>query len=155
MCDRIHPNLITTLTNITCLIPIYYTYIKSDFITLFHLIFVSLASIVSHLAENHKHNMPGLLDVSSRTSYILNKIDVLGSLMLVQRLLYLYLQKYGRTLHPLLLNLSQTLMLLIPFPFGIISEYNSKTMYPYLQFHPIWHLTIFPAIANFLYHFIY
>src|SRR5665648_393423 len=88
-------NLITAITNAPCIYPIYLSYAKSDYITTSILSFVSVASIVSHLAENHKHGMPGLFNISTNTSYILNRLDVFGAIMTGMRITYLYYQKFG------------------------------------------------------------
>ena len=57
-------NLLVSLTNLTCLLPLYTTIINKDYYTFMSILFVSLASVISHLVENHKHGMPGYIGYS-------------------------------------------------------------------------------------------
>ena len=156
--NNISPNFITAVTNITCCIPIYYSYINSDIKTMVAISLVSIASIISHLAENHKHGMPGCLNMTHQQSFLLNRLDVLGCLVTIMRFGYLYWKKYSWSLSPLLKNPIRLLCLIAPIILLRISEYDNmnKNLRPrYLFFHSLWHLTIFPSMAYFLNFFIY
>jgi hypothetical protein len=148
-------NLITAITNITCIFPIYRTYKRNDKITALTLSFVTIASIVSHLAENHKHGMIGLFDVSQHTSWLLNRLDVIGSILTIGRLSYLYYIKYGLNIIP---NTIQWCLMLSPLIFLRISEYdkyNAELRDMYLVTHSIWHLSVFISMDYYLKNFIY
>lgn len=67
-------NLLVAVTNLPVILPLYYTWINSDFLSFFVITFVGIFSFVSHLAENHKHGMPGLFAISTSTSYVLNRL---------------------------------------------------------------------------------
>ena len=156
--ERIN-NVITAITNITCIFPIYKSFMYGDWITTGILSFVSIASIISHLVENHKHGMIGCFDVSNNTSSLLNRIDVVGSVMTFGRLLYLYYQKYsGRCIGPIIYSPWTWFMMFIPFLFLMISEhdkYNPRNRKLYVVTHSVWHLSVFASINYFLNKFIY
>ena len=132
-------NLITTLTNIPILLPIYQSYVFRDYVTTFCITFVFIASTISHLIENHKHGMPGAIPtISPRTSYIRNRLDVLGCAIVSIRFLILYIKYTPR------LPYSEILFSALSLAVAALSEhdkYNPNTKwYPYLAFHPLWHL---------------
>ena len=87
-------NLLVSLTNLTCLLPLYTTIINKDYYTFMSILFVSLASVISHLVENHKHGMPGYIVTTKLTSYYWNKLDVFGCLIIICRLSYLFYNNY-------------------------------------------------------------
>ena len=151
-------NLITAFTNITCIFPIYRALIQGDKVTASVLGFVSMASFVSHLAENHKHGMIGLFDVSQNTSWILNRIDVLGSILTIGRLMCLYYVKFGLNLSPVISNPIQWFLMLLPIVFLKISEYdkyNASLRDMYLVTHSMWHLSVFLSMDYYLKNVIY
>ena len=78
-------NLFLALTNLPILYPIWRSYQENDLLTFYLLCFLGVASFLSHLVENHKHSMRGI-GFSPRFSYFLNRLDVLGSLLLAARL---------------------------------------------------------------------
>ena len=63
-------------------------------ITFYCILYVSVLSFISHLVENHKHDMPGV-GFPKKFSYIMNRLDVLGCLIVLYRLVDLYITKYG------------------------------------------------------------
>ena len=67
-------NLILAFSNIFAFYPVYYSYIKNDIITMLIILAVSIASVISHLFENHKHGMPGM-QFSKTIIHFLNVID--------------------------------------------------------------------------------
>lgn len=140
-------NLITAITNITCIFPIYRTVIQKDWIMTGILLFVSIASVVLHLAENHK-------DVSTDTSWLLSKFYVAGFIMTIGCLIYLYYMKFDTDLKPMTSNP----ILLFPLLFLRISEYgkyNSELQDIYLVTRSIWHLSVFLSIDYYLKNLIY
>lgn len=146
-------NIIVSLTNLPCLLPIYTALKANDFITSGIITFVSVGSIVSHLIENHKHGMEGLPNVSQEMSYYWNRIDVLGSILTIGRLSWLYYQKYQFKLPS-----NHFYILLLPLIFLRISEYdkynvNLKLMY--IVTHSLWHLSVFYSMYHYLNTWIY
>lgn len=69
-------NLIVAVSNFPAIYPIITCYQNQDYITLITIGFVAIASLLSHVVENHKHGMPGI-GVSNQISYLLNRFDVL------------------------------------------------------------------------------
>lgn len=146
-------NLFMALSNLTCILPIYTSWRFKDGKTCLCLCLVSTASFVSHLVENHKHGMPGFFPEMKRSvSYAWNRIDVLGCLILISRLLYLYVNIYGLILEVQLLPLS------LPILLNLISEYdqyNPDLKIRYLCLHSLWHLMVFINLNIFLTTYIY
>jgi hypothetical protein len=157
MLDRWY-NLITTVTNITCVFPIARSIIQKDWITAGVIGFVAIASAVSHLVENHKHGMVGFFQVDPHTSWLLNRVDVFGSIMTIGRLLYLYYKKYDMNLVPMKSRPIEWFLMLLPIVFLRISEYdkyNKELRSMYLVTHNIWHLSVFLSMDYYLKNFIY
>lgn len=141
-------NLITTLTNLPMLVPIAKAYQHNDTATFYAILYVFAASFISHLVENHKHGMPGFYPVSTNTSYFWNRLDVLGCFIVGTRFLYLYL-KYSPSVTFIDITLT-----IIAFLLNAISEYDKYNpdlkWFPYLTFHPIWHLAAAYLMNRFL-----
>ena len=151
--NAIIPNLLTAGSIFPCVFPIWCALAAGDIITACCLIFVSVASVISHLWENHKHGMKSITPINKSTSIILCQIDKFAAICTIIRLIYLYVQIYGFDFSRLL---SYPLMFL-PFLFLFVSEYdkyNPKLKWMYLATHPIWHLTAFIAMDFFLKTFI-
>lgn len=150
-------NLLVALTNVPCVIPILTSLKQRDYVTATCVAFVSLASIVSHLFENHKHGMPGL-GLSPTVSYYLNRADVIGCIVVVTRFLQLYTRNYGSSITPILQNKSILVAFLVSFFCLRVSEYTYSAKYKwslYIPFHSLWHLSIFPLMSAFLDRIIY
>ena len=150
-------NIIVALSNVLSFYPIYISYFKRDYITTSLLSFVSTTSFISHLIENHKHGMPGI-GFSKKMSYIMNRFDVLGCIMVSARLLYLYNSKYNFSLKIIKNNKFKFLLMASPFILGRISEYdkyNTALKTRYIITHSLWHLSIFVSLGKFLNNFIY
>ena len=133
-------NLLTTITNFTAYFPIRTAYLNGDYLTAGIVGFTALSSAISHLFESHKHRMWGF-GTSPRTSYLLNRMDVLGVGLTILRVVYLW-YKSGLGLglitgHPLLVNAG-----LLAFACNYLSERDPGYTY-YLPLHCIWHLSIF------------
>lgn len=138
-------------------LPIYTAIINNDYLSATAIGYVATASLISHLIENHKHGMVGI-GLSQKTSYFLNRLDVLGCLLAGIRLLYIYYDKYGFNTTIIMQNKVQLLCYLLPLLPLCISEYdkyNPKLKIMYIITHAIWHISIFLIINSFLKQFIY
>jgi len=143
-------NVIMAASNIGCIQPIMTALQHNDTITLSVLIFVSLASTVSHLFETHKHGMYGF-GVSKELSYFLNRLDVIGCVMLVSR--FLYISPDFR-----MIQFNHIVILTIAFIVNIYSEHdahNAERKYKYMLFHCVWHFLIYKWMNVFLKTYVY
>lgn len=151
-------NLWMCLNNLPALLPISIASHYNDRITAGCITFVSSMSAISHLLENHKHGMPGFISISKSCSYFFNRLDVLGSIMTITRFMYIYYQKYGMSVDPLIKNKGIVLMALLSMLCNMISEYDNQNVFlknRYLLLHSIWHITIYPIMYLYLKNIIY
>jgi hypothetical protein len=136
-------NLIVAFTNITVILPIITALQNKDHLTAVIIGFTGIASFISHLFENHKHNMPGIYPVSKKCSYILNRFDVFGVFLIGLRFAYMYYQKYNMTLNMEILPYLSVIAL------NLLSEYdkyNPALKTRYIVLHSLWHLSAFYSI---------
>lgn len=150
-------NIFVALSNFPCIFPICLTFINKDYLTCGLISFVVSASFSSHLVENHKHGMPGI-GFSKQVSYVLNRVDVFGCLLIGSRFAQLYYLKYGLSIDIIMKNKYVFLTYCLPFILGRISEfdkYNSKLKNIYIMTHSLWHISIFMTMNAFLLNFIY
>lgn len=143
-----HENVFMALSNIPIIPALLLTY-QHDNITFIALLFVGIASSISHLVENHKHCMKGI-GCSVRTSYVWNRLDVLGCVMVLARMLYLiYVNCTAFTT-----AIAMLFILLVPiYACNIISEYdkyNPQRKRQYILFHSLWHAMIYIWLYGFL-----
>ena len=138
-------NIFVASTNIFVVYPIFECYLARDYLTASVLAFVGFFSFVSHLAENHKHGMPGVLGVDRCDSYLLNRLDVLGVILTVLRVGYVFLNGIQMTFifiyeYPYLLFAFFVLVF-----FNLSSEFDKTpdTKYLYVFLHSVWHIGIF------------
>lgn len=133
-----YDNLLTTFTNIPMIMSIYLAYSNSDYMTMLCITFVMYFSFSSHLVENHKHNMTGLKRVSSRMSYFLNRMDVLGCLIVACRFCYLF-NEYDP-----LIPFDELFLGCVGLSLNYISEiekYDPEFKWKhYIPLHSLWHL---------------
>lgn len=144
--DRME-NLLVASTNLPILLPLYLSYENGDYITGSSLLFLGIFSFISHLFENHKHCMPGF-GLSKKISYILNRLDVLGCIILGPRLLYF------AYLNSVILSWNKIIILLILGFLNFASEYDKTTLEfknRYILLHSLWHIGIFIWIYVFLF----
>lgn len=141
-------NIFTTVSNITCLIPLYYSIKRKDYISAIAIFFVSMASTISHWVENHKHNMKGN-GYSKKVSELWNKLDKLGVFLVSVR--FLTLIKSSDHMYQILFkNKTAFVYLISSFSCGFISEADHHSpgwKKCYIVTHSIWHLTIYPLMA--------
>jgi hypothetical protein len=143
-------NIFVANTNLLVLYPIIVCLNAQDFVTAYTIGFVGFASFISHLAENHKHGMRGV-GFSIQTSFLLNRLDVLGCILLIIRLAQLYYTRHGLTLSISNLHIIQILFVIT---LNLISEYdnqNIKLKSRYIITHSLWHISVFITIGN-MYH---
>lgn len=137
-------NIIVAVSNIPALLSISLSLEHNDYITAFSILFVFIGSVVSHLLENHKHGMPGILNVSPTTCYLWCKVDVSGCLIVGSRFIYLL---YSKNCIDIFYNNQYMIYWLITaLSFNLISEYdkyNSNRKYIYIPCHIMWHINIF------------
>lgn len=144
-------NVLVALSNFPVLNVISLAYHKNDMITLAVVSYVGLASFLSHLFENHKHGMSGIY-FSSKTSYILNRMDVSGVILTVLRFMYLYYEKYSTDISILFNHQCLVYFALFGLILNIISEYdkyNPDLKWLYIPTHMSWHIIIFICMAEF------
>lgn len=130
-------NILLALTNVIGLIPVYSCYVRGDIPTALILFYTVTFSFLSHLVENHKHDMIGI-GLSRRHSYILNRLDVLFCFITLFRFLQVYniFRDYR--------FVTFTLKLLI---INLISEYYTPR-HMYVITHSIWHVGIYLLMNN-------
>ncbi|AKI80017.1 hypothetical protein QJ850_gp682 [Acanthamoeba polyphaga mimivirus] len=150
-------NLIVAISNFPALFPIGLSLLKKDFITFGIITFVSTASFISHLIENHKHGMSGI-GFSQRTSYVWNRLDVLGCVLSIARFSYLYYNIHGLSVVSIVNNKWLFAMIIPAFILLRVSEYdkynpNLKTRY--IITHCMWHVCIFNLMYYFLKNIVY
>lgn len=145
-------NIIVAITNITALLPIITTWNRGDYVTMSCIVFVAIASFISHLFENHKHGMPGLMStISPRVSYLLNRFDVFGVTLTALRFFWLIVHHcdvYWFVQHASLL-----VLLCLCSGLNVYSEYdkyNPDLKTGYIITHSMWHLSIF-VLLHYLY----
>ena len=136
-------NILVAITNFPVLYPIKVCIKSGDYLTASTFLFVGLASFFSHLVENHKHDMPGILGISPETSYLLNRLDVLGVCLVLARVSYLYLSS-------IFLHLDLLALFLLSSCFNLLSEYSGTVKNRYIVLHSIWHISIFCLSGIFL-----
>lgn len=144
-------NLVVAITNITVILPLYSMYLKGDYVTFFCVFYVGLASFISHLFENHKHCMPGIYKISSRNSYRLNRLDVLGVILVGFRFIILFYQMKNKIMQILIDNMDLIYKLLILISLNLYSEsdkHNPNFKTKYIISHSLWHIGIFIYINN-------
>lgn len=144
-------NVIVAFTNFPVILPLETAWKNNDITSFFVILFVGVASIVSHLAENHKHGMPGLFTISKSRSYLLNRLDVMGVYITLLRFLYLYFTKFGLSTQFIILNYKLCCALICSFMLNIISEYDKtqNTKNIFIVTHSLWHIFIFILMDKF------
>lgn len=146
-------NIVNAASNLPVVGVIKTSLSNKDYLTFGCALFIGIASPLSHLAENHKHGLAGVLGVSEKTSYLLNRMDVAAALTMFLRSLFIYYNRYG--LDPTFFSKHKnfTMLLLIAGGLNLISERipsvaNNKIMYTIT--HSTWHFMIFSLFEYFL-----
>ena len=143
-------NLPTTITNLLFLLPISKAYHHNDYLTASAISAVGTASFISHLVENHKHGMPGMIDVSKNTSYFLNRLDIFGCVIVALRFGYIFITNWKR----MRISRMEVILTLSALICNMASEYdkhNSRLKYClYIPLHSIWHIMAAMLMNTFL-----
>jgi hypothetical protein len=150
-------NIIVALSNFPCMLPLWRSHSRGDLITTAAISFVSVASITSHLVENHKHGMLGI-GFSQTTSYLLNRMDVIGCFIIAARLASLYIHCHGFDVFPILKHkwlLLSTAAAITLLRISEYDKYNPELRTTYMVTHAIWHCSIFVILDRFLNDVIY
>lgn len=124
---------------------------QHDWLTVGAVSFVTVASFVSNLVENHKDGS------STKVSYW-NRFNVLGRYFVMAQFLYLYYNRHGTSLEPILQQPELIIRVALYLVFLIIMEYDKtdprfKKMY--MALHCAWRIGIFAAMSFFLRKVIY
>jgi len=141
-------NIFVSLSNMVALYPINESIKNEDWISFICLIFVTIFSVISHLVMNHKHGLTGI-GMSKDFSIFTNHLDVVGSIILIFRLSYLYFSSL------LFMNFEFNIWLgsrlLFVLLLSIISEFNKTGKYKlrYIITHSLWHIFSFLFIGQF------
>lgn len=135
-------NILLCLSNFTAYFPITKACNNGDIITSLVLGFVAGASVVSHLFESHKHGMSGF-GIDAKVSYMLNRFDVLGCVLVALRAGYLYWYKYGLSSDGLIANPLLTVATVVALALNAISEHDKDEKKYFILTHTLWHLSIF------------
>jgi len=137
-------NLITAITNITAIVPIYFSWSRGDTITAGLTAIAATASAVSHLFESHKHQMWGF-GMPPYWSWALNRWDVASVALLTARCIWLTRNPWTWSSE----NRDWYAWFLPVLALNFISELDPGYMM-YLPIHSIWHFCIFLVLNNFL-----
>lgn len=143
-------NILVAFSNFYGIYPIITSYMHNDLITLSIVLNVVTMSFLSHLFEVHKHNMPGFIIRSNELSYFLNKLDVLGVILVFVRCLFLFDKIFIIHIYD-----NYKYHLIGALIFNLISEYDKESKYFYIITHICWHILIFylmDIILNDYYH---
>lgn len=135
-------NLYVALSNAVAVYPIWLARERPADCWL--LVGVALASAVSHLVENHKHDMPGVLPwLPPRISFWINRVDAIFAFCAIARFSYLYLF-YAKSV-----DLKVVIVAIVAVMVNLISESDTGKLV-YIPWHIVWHLMAFSLVANVL-----
>lgn len=138
-------NLIVASTNCLAYFPIITSFNQEDYLTCFLLVFVATASFISHLVQNHKHDMPGMFDFSHNISIWTNYLDILGCILVVNRLLHLFYERWKWNKELILIIYH----FVLAYALNLVSE-NTISKNTFIICHSLWHLLIFTTIDELL-----
>jgi len=134
-------NILVASTNIVALYPINTSLSNKDYLTASIITFTAVASFISHLFESHKHGMTGF-GCSPYYSYLLNRLDVFGVIVLGVRVAYhtYFYERIEAILHLNIIAITMATLLV-----GFLSEIdkNTDTKLLFVVLHSIWHCMAF------------
>lgn len=171
-------NLLVAGSNFPCILPLFTSYRAGDYLTTITIGFSSIVSTAAHLFENYNHNMLGMpwLKVSKSTSHLLFRINDVGIVMVIARLMWLLYKKHKlNSLRKLKEDPMSLLSLAVTFALHQLSDYSFNVPYDriiprvlydricnrvnprivYVCAHSLWHMSIFCLMDEFLKNFIY
>lgn len=134
-------NLIVAISNLIAILPIVSAYQKSDYLTTVCLSLAMLFSIIYHLAETEKHQLPGLFgkQFGRKYHFILINLDRISAVLAILRVIYKYYHLDETIISWSVIGLASLL----------ISEIKKNSYYIYLPYHCLWHIVAF-SVANYL-----
>jgi hypothetical protein len=142
-------NILTAATNGVAIYPIFLAYKANDMLTVGLIVTAAMASVVSHVLQSHKHGMWGF-GISPMISWYLDKMDVVGAMMLVGRIGVMAYKFYFKEHR----SIPRTLVLSLILSLGSMliseSDYSARTQTRFLICHNIWHVSIFTLLGMFL-----
>jgi len=146
-------NFINGISNFPVIFVIRSCTARGDYLTAWIVCNAGFASMISHFAENHKHNLPGMFNITQKASYLLNRIDVFWAITTAIRFLYIWHARYGFTLIYARQNPLFSILLINSLLLNVISERMPKIANNPLTFtitHSIWHVSIFTLLKHFI-----
>jgi VanZ family protein len=143
-------NVIVALTNVVACLPLRLLWHQRDYVTWGCLAFLATFSFASHLCESHKHGMKGF-DVPRHVSYLLNRFDVLGCVLLGLRSSYLWMAEYWP--NPRRHQLYMAAWALTCLWVSEYDKYNPKRRTLYVVCHSIWHVLAYLLLGHYLWTF--
>ncbi len=135
-------NVFITLTSFVAIVPMAKAQEYHDYPTFLAILFVAVASVVSHLFQSDKHGMHGF-NCPEQTSYWLTKIDCFGCVILLIRMLMIT---------PIATFRAHGEMIIMTFVLNLISEYDQtpETKLFFLITHSLWHIFVFILLGHLL-----
>lgn len=140
-------NILLCASNFMAIYPLTDLWYSEDYVTWTFLVFLTLFSAVSHLFESHKHGMYGF-GTPPYISYILNRFDVYGCVLLVMRIFYLLY--HGIWPIP---DYEIMYCTVCAIWFMIVSEYDKYNRDLHVQYvvcHIIWHCLVYYTMHMYL-----
>jgi len=138
-------NVVVALTNFAAYVPLCALWYQRDYTTWSCLVFLATFSFVSHLYESHKHGMKGF-GTPVFVSYLLNRLDVLGCVLLGLRGSYLWYYEFW----PFPTQLVVAGCALICLGVSEYDKYNPKRRTLYVVCHSIWHVLAYLWLGQYL-----
>ncbi len=134
-------NLAVASSNLVAITPIVAAWYRQEYLVSMALLFAMSMSIMYHLIETEKHQLPGMFgpQVGQRYHNLAINLDRFAALTAISVTLYRF--------HTLVtLNLIR--IGLISLMFLSISELNKRSYWIYLVSHCIWHISAFGLALN-------
>lgn len=145
-------NILTAMTNVVAVYPLYIAYKAGDSGTLSLVGLAATASFLSHLFESHKHAMWGF-GTSHKISSILNAIDIVAAIGLTGKIGKMGYNLYSKGDTSYLCKILALYGICNMFLLLSESDYSAATKQRYLICHNIWHIGIFTILGMFLSHY--
>lgn len=139
-------NLIVASSNLVAIAPIMTAWQHQEYLVSISLFFAMLASIIYHLIETEKHQLPGFFgrQIGKKYHHLAINLDRLAAFTAISITLYRYHK---------LITFNLIRLAFIPLHFLLISEFWKDSYWilalpveskiPYLVSHCIWHLSAF------------
>ena len=136
-------NLVVAFSNIFFIFPMYLSLKNSDYLTWASVTFVAFASFISHLVENHKHNMSGppclSEKISRKISLQTNFMDRIAVFFVSLRFVILYYT------YDFYVPNNEFLLIMITAMIGLLGQCEIPIEYKwihYIPLHSMWHILV-------------